>query len=184
MENSINYLKKFYPVVIITVIVLISVLICTFIKNATDNNSKALCDSETLLLLQKVFTETDSYIYEDSTEIYTLYKNNGDKIGYAFISAGKGFSGAITVLIGIENKETIKAISVLRHNDAIYTGGEDTVPLEFSDFVEQFESLNIENCFLREEGGQIDSITGATKSSQAVVDIVREAVLLKTVSIS
>ena len=51
---------------------------------------------------------------------------------------------------------------------------------------DQFIGLKIEDCTLSrygEGGGQVDGITGATVSSKAVIDIVREAALEKVKSI-
>jgi len=48
-----------------------------------------------------------------------------------------------------------------------------------SDFTDKFVGLNIDDVALRQEGGHIDGITGATISSKAVIDAVRETAMEK-----
>lgn len=143
------------------------------------NSTVLSSDSESIGLLQKVFPETAYYHYDNESEIYATYDSGKNKLGYAFIGEGEGCNNLITILIGLENKGNIKGISVISHKEQRCVG-EFAVSLDFSSFTSEFSDLNVDECKLKREGGQVDSISGATISSRAVVDIVRETALEKT----
>jgi electron transport complex protein RnfG len=107
------------------------------------------------------FTETGDYY------IATV---SGEEIGYAFIAEGRGYSGAIKTMVGMYPNGTISGISIISQSE---TPGLGTRIAE-SDFTNQFSSKRIGDVRLRRDGGVIDAITGATISSRAITDIVRE----------
>jgi Na+-translocating ferredoxin:NAD+ oxidoreductase RnfG subunit len=96
-----------------------------------------------------------------------------------FIALTAGvLGGDITVLIGLEDKKTIKGIVVVRQSMTINTGKR----LVYGNFFEQFKGLKIENCFITGYGlgyGHVDAASGATISSWGVTDAVRKAALEK-----
>jgi Na+-translocating ferredoxin:NAD+ oxidoreductase RnfG subunit len=117
-----------------------------------------------------------AYLSREMETRFNIFKNI---IGYIFYAVGKGYSGKTTILIGIENKETIKSINIIYHNERRKVNEEYASILDLTSFIKQFNQLNVDSCFLKESEGKVDSISGATHSSQAIVDIVREAVLEK-----
>jgi Na+-translocating ferredoxin:NAD+ oxidoreductase RnfG subunit len=135
-------------------------------------------DMETLALLQQIFTSADYYSYDVDMEIYFIYDNSRNEIGYAFYGSDRGFRGDITVLIGLEDKKTIKGIVVVRQSDDYQYWQR----LVYGNFFEQFKGLKIENCFITGYGlgyGHVDAASGATISSWGVTDAVRKAALEK-----
>ena len=70
---------------------------------------------------------------------------------------------------------SVKGIEILSHSETPGLGARITE----SDFTDQFVGLNIDDISLTQDGGQIDGLTGATISSQAVVDAVRETAMEK-----
>jgi len=107
------------------------------------------------------FTETDDYY------IATV---SGEKIGYAFIAAGRGYSGTIKTMVGMYQNGTISRIYVIRQSETPGLGTSIAEP----DFTNQFSDKQVGDIRLRRDGGVIDAITGATISSRAITDIVRE----------
>jgi electron transport complex protein RnfG len=126
--------------------------------------------------IQKIFPEATGYaVYRN--ELLSVYTDNDKNIGYAFIANGKGAQGDMYIIIGLKDNKTIKGIYVISHNDVLNTGQEYGDPLHFGDFERQFIDLPVDGCNLTESNGLIDSITGATVSSNAIVNIVREATI-------
>jgi len=77
----------------------------------------------------------------------------------------KGFGGPINVQMRIKDDGAIKEIKVLEHNEtSSYLGG-------LADFLKQFIGKKMNRNFSREN---IDVITGATITSQAIIDIVNK----------
>ena len=175
-----DLLKKLYPITfaIITAAVMLTLLALT--ESSTRAALEAREGQQTLEMLKQVFPEMSFYIPED--DVYIIYNNGGGKIGYAFYAEGIGYGGKMVILVGLEDKETIKGIMVVsQYEDHAYW-----YRLVDSNFFSQFIGLKIEDCALKRYGGvggQVDGVTGATISSRAIVDAVRETALEKVKSI-
>ena len=169
--------NRFYPVIIF----IIPILIAIALGSTSCSNTLILEDeAETLSLLQQVFPETSCYHYDEEAEIYTVYKADKAQIGYAFYAEGLGHGGLMTFLVGLKDKETIAGVIVIKHGES--HGGMGDMPgppLDFNPLTEQFVGLKIEDCYLTNDFGLVDGITGASYSSRKTVDIIRETALTK-----
>ena len=163
-----SILRKLSPVLLITLVVLISVTLLT----VTEGFTSAQLHHQVAEKIEDMFPEMTGYDFED--DLYILY-SNGDKIGYAFLATGSGYGGEISILVGLEDAETIKDIIIVSHHETPGLGARITE----SGFTDQFLGLNIDDVALKQEGGQIDGITGASISSKAVVNAVRETAMEK-----
>jgi len=163
-----SILRKLSPIMFITLVVLISVTLLT----VTESFTSAQLHRQVADKIEGMFPEMTDYDFED--DIYTLYAN-GDKIGYAFLATGAGYGGEISILVGLEDAETVKGIIIISHQESAGIGSRITE----SDFTDKFVGLDIDDVALRQEGGQIDGITGATTSSKAVINAVRETAMEK-----
>jgi electron transport complex protein RnfG len=110
------------------------------------------------------------YKFED--EVYMIYQD-GEKSGYAFIASGSGYGGDIDILVGLDSDFKIKDISIITQTETPGLGARITE----STFTDQFKGLSADEIALRSNNGMIDAITGATISSKAVVDTVREKMI-------
>ena len=163
-----SILRKLSPIMFITLVVLISVILLTI----TESFTSAQLQRDVIKKLEAMFPEMSDHDFED--DIYILYAD-GDKIGYGFLALGVGYGEKISILVGLEDAETIKGIIIVSHQESPGVGSMITE----SDFTDKFVGLNIDDVALRQEGGQIDGITGATISSKAVIDAVRETAMEK-----
>jgi Na+-translocating ferredoxin:NAD+ oxidoreductase subunit G len=126
------------------------------------------------------FVQKDAKSYEKIEdapfELYTVADEQGNMIGYALPYEGNGFQGKIRIMMGIDLEiSKILAIEVL---EQVETPGLGTIITEES-FTKQFIDLNcnpkIESVKVPpSKDNQIQSITGATISSVAVVKIMNE----------
>jgi electron transport complex protein RnfG len=164
--------NKAYPVVFLAVIVTVSVVILTALSGVTSSIVEERRAEEIKDTLGKIFPEMSDYELED--EVYMIYQD-GEKSGYAFIASGSGYGGDIDILVGLDSGFKIKDISILTQTETPGLGARITE----STFTDQFKGLSADEVALRSDNGMIDAITGATISSRAVVDAVRE----KTVEI-
>ena len=109
-----------------------------------------------------------------SMELYPA-KENGEltSVGVKTYS-NNGFGGKIELIVGFSRNGDINGYKVIQQNE---TPGLGTKITE-SKFSNQFVGLNAfsDNFELRKNGGQIDALTGATISSNAVVDAVKKAI--------
>ena len=167
-----NALKKAFPVILLTIVVAISVTLLTFTDRLTRDKIEYQKEQKIQSMLFEIFPTMSRYDFEN--DIYTIY-SDGAKIGYAFLAIGKGYGGDIDILVGLEDETTIKGISIVSHSETPGLGSRITE----SFFTNQFAGLSIDEVALKRKGGEVDAITGATKSSRAVVDAVRTTAMEK-----
>ncbi|MDD4873637.1 MAG: FMN-binding protein [Dehalococcoidales bacterium] len=164
----VKKLGKYYLIITTAIVVFtMSFLFLTPDKVAV---TKEQPDQLTLELLQEVFPETSSFNYNEEADIYTIYDMSTNQIGYAFFT-----SGPMVILVGLEDRETIKGIFVVSHEES----PKYWEFIETLNFFDQFNGLKMEDCALTDYGGAVDAASGATISSMSVVDIVKEVALTK-----
>ncbi len=166
MRNKILS-NKAYPVIFLAVIVIISVILLMVVNSITSPIVKNTQVEEIKNTLRSIFPEMSQYELKD--EVYIIYQD-GEKTGYAFIASGSGYSGDIDIMIGLDSGFGIKDISILSQTE---TPGLGSMITE-SSFTDQFKGLSASDIALKADGGKIDAVTGATISSRAVVNAVKE----------
>jgi len=164
--------NRIYAVAFLTVIVLISVSLLMVINNITAPKVKAQQEAEIKGLLSEMFPVMDNYNYEN--EIYIIYQDNKE-IGYAFLASGKGYGGAINILVGIDMDFRVKDVIIISNTETPGLGSRITE----SSFTDQFKGLTVDDISLEKNGGKVDAITGATISSNAVVEAIRNTMVEK-----
>ena len=97
-------------------------------------------------------------------------------IGYALPVVSKGYSSNVRTLVGIDSVGKIIALKVLFQQETPGLGTRieeirsgDTSPW----FTTQFRGKNAQDVLVDKDGGDIQSITGATITSRAVTDGIR-----------
>ncbi len=121
-------------------------------------------------MIKGIFSDMTDYTYDKDEDLYLIY-SSGNLIGYAFLAKGKGYGGEIDILVGLEDENTVKGIRIVRHSETPGLGSRITGDF----FLAQFKNINIDDVFLKSEGGKIDAITGSTISSKAVTEAVYKA---------
>ena len=105
---------------------------------------------------------------------HLAYDADNNFIGAAVETfTNKGFSGNISLMVGILADGTIKNISVLQHAETPGLGSK----MEEETFKGQFNDKNADsfNFSVKKDGGDVDAITAATISSRAFCDAVNRA---------
>ncbi len=125
-----------------------------------------------------VLIESEALGTLDAQRVYRA-ELNGEPSG-AIITAVStmGYSGDITLLIGIEYNGTIHAVRVLSHSETPGLG--DVIETQKSDWIFKFDQLPtaaLTNTYwaVKKNGGEFDRITGATITSNAVIKAVERA---------
>ena len=96
--------------------------------------------------------------------VFKAFDKENNEIGIAVLSPAPGFQSIIKVLIGIDTKtKSITNIKILEHLETPGLGSR----IEEPDFLCQFKQQELEK-------QDFDAITGATISSIAVIDSVKE----------
>ena len=167
-------LGKYYPIIALTVVVFISVAILSGMDSFTRDTIQYQKELKIQRMLNQLFPEMSAYEFDESTEIYTI-SSDGSKVGYAFLAVGTGYGGEIDIVVGLENRTTMRGIAVISHAETPGLGDKILTP----NFTDRFVGLDTGEINLTRDGGKVDAITGATISSRAVVDSVRAATMAK-----
>jgi electron transport complex protein RnfG len=172
MQPNEGILKKLYPVILLTIVILISVVLLSFTNSITEDKIKEQANAQMKVQLVAMFPDLTTFTEQNGVFIVKA----GDKtIGYAFIATGKGYGGAISILVGLQDATTIKGISIISQSETKGLGSRVTLP----SFTDRFTGKKIDDVKIKSEGGAIDGITGSTVSSRAVINAVRETALEK-----
>ncbi len=114
---------------------------------------------------------------EDGLTYWRAYDDNGAMVGYIGLARGKGYSSTIETVSGFDADFKVTGLKITFQQE---TPGLGTKTLEVRKgehkpwFLEQFIGLDAFRLAVRQDRGQIDAITGATITSRAVANSVRE----------
>ncbi len=120
----------------------------------------------------------------DLKAIYEVKKNNNklyytgytdtsksNLVGYAFLTSGKGYSSDIESIVGVDSAGNIIGIQVLSQTETPGLGTR-IEEIKYGDSLtwvqKQFIDKSTKNLAVDKDGGEIQSVTGATISSRAV----------------
>lgn len=127
--------------------------------------------------LKDIMPDASSFEAKTAGDIeYFEAHKDGSLAGYCLKVTGSGYGGYMHMIVGIDTNGMIKGLSILEHQETPGLGSKinevrpgEKVPY----FLRQFRGKQARTVRV---GGGIDAITGATISSEAVTDAVREAV--------
>ena len=170
---------------------LILLVICAVISGALaltyDSTSKiiaagdqaAINDAMAVVLPDSEFTELEisASAAGGNPEIQSLYRatKNGVDAGYVATVIAKGYGGDMTIIVGIDADNNISGVRVSSHSETPGLGDRAAKP----DFYNLFNGKSTSSPLAVAKGDAADSeisaISGATISSNAVVDAVNAA---------
>jgi electron transport complex protein RnfG len=118
---------------------------------------------------------------DDPVDVFVALEN-GQPMAIVFASvAPHGYNAAISLLIGISPSSTVTGVRVVSHRETPGLG--DAIEVDKTDWIRQFDSTSLQMPPLegwgvkKDEGGEFDSLTGATVTSRAVVNAVKNTLL-------
>lgn len=130
----------------------------------------------------------------DEVQVYKGLNDQQALVGYAFVAEGAGFQGTISMIVGIEaDLDTLLGMKVLEQAETPGLGAKIAQETPKKDFYEQFAQLPLEGiapettetagvqnfivCLKTDDPtlqNDIQAITGATISSNAVTSIINQ----------
>jgi electron transport complex protein RnfG len=158
-----------YPIVFLTLVVFLSVVSLTLMDAMTREKILAAQQAEIQEMLSALFPSLETFQYDEDSGQYTILKNS-TAIGQAQMLQAGGYGGAIDILVGIEPDGKLRGIRIISQQE---TPGLGAKIIE-SAFLDQFVGVAVNELDLSRDGGSIDAITGATISSRAVVQALKQ----------
>lgn len=164
--------NKLYPIFFLTIVVLIAVALLMGLNFITEPRIIDEREARLRAMLEETFSEMTDFRLED--DLYIILEEN-EKIGYSFVTTGTGYGGDINILVSLETDFSIKNVSIINQTETPGLGDRITSP----EFTDMFQGLEAEEVALAEQGGKVDAISGATVSSEAVTEAIRESMIEK-----
>lgn len=139
---------------------------------AENQTKKTYASMEKVMPEAKDFQPIEITDLEKISEAYTALDENGEEIGVCVISASYGYGGEIRVLTGISEGK-VTGIEILSHSETPGLGAKTANP----EFKAQFAGKSADILLVKSGASenQINAISGATISSNAVTTAVNNA---------
>lgn len=145
-------------------IVMVSVSLLGYINSITEERIASLEIMRFEEGLREVVPQAEGFV-KIREDVFSAY----DEIGKIYLVDSRGYGGAIEMLVGIDGQGRILKVCVIKHME---TPGIGSKIVEDDDFLRQFEGMDVGDVDL----GGVDAISGATVSSNAVVEGIKTAV--------
>ena len=120
------------------------------------------------------------------TPVYLATKSGKPATAIFEVTTNKGYSGAITMLVGIDAmKKTVSGVRVVKHKETPGLGDKMEIPKtppNKTPWVLDFDGKSLKNPELsrwnvKKDNGDFDQFTGATITPRAIVNIVKTTLL-------
>ena len=100
---------------------------------------------------------------------------DGNSIGYALRVEARGYDGMIELMVGVTNEGVVEGIKILSHTETPGLGANAANPSFTDQFKEKHKLLSVTTSG-NPADDEISAITGATITTDAVIDGVNKAI--------
>ncbi|MBU2599788.1 FMN-binding protein [bacterium] len=156
------------------VVALLGAIILAFSNNITAPLTKKV-EEETKARARKAVINADEFIQIDPEGRFFKAIKDGKLLGYVITALAKnGYAGSFGVMVGVSPTLKVVKIKILNQRETPGLG----TKIEEDWFLSQYEGKGVENLVVikEETADKIQAITGATISSKAVTDGVKEGI--------
>lgn len=138
------------------------------------------------LISSKIILKKTGSGFSNDTPVYLATKNSQPSTAIFEVTTNKGYSGAITLLVGINAVDkTITGVRVVKHKETPGLGDKMEIPKtppNKTPWVLDFDNKSLENPKLsdwnvKKDNGDFDQFTGATITPRAIVNAVKSTLL-------
>ncbi len=158
---------------VLLAIMLVSGMFLAAIYQVTLPSIRSQQEEEKEEAVVSVIPGADDYreVYVESLLLYQGLDRRLKPVGYAVKAEGSGFQGTITLMIGLDEKQRqVTGVEVLEMSETPGLGAR----IRDEWFRGQFENKSFDDPFVA--GEDVDTISGATVSSEAVARLVKNTV--------
>lgn len=113
--------------------------------------------------------------YEMLKSVFAAKDKDGNFAGYAFMLVSKGYGGNITLVTGIDKEDLVQGIDIVSHSETPGLGAN----ADNEQFKSRLKGKMAQNLIVvkgNNEGQNVDAMSGATITTQAVITAVNEAI--------
>ncbi len=186
MKKDGIYATRIHPIVFMAVVTVICVTILSALYLSTQERVE---ENELFFLRRSVLdaarishdgsVDSVQSLYESSVsesgETYRISKDGSDPITVVQ-RTGPGLWGPITVMIGFSSPDMLSGISIVSQNETPGLGARIEEPWFTAQFAGKSGPFTLVEEGTSDADGEVDAITGATRTSRYFRDIVNRAV--------
>ncbi|WP_430811894.1 MULTISPECIES: 4Fe-4S binding protein [unclassified Carboxylicivirga] len=127
----------------------------------------------TMTDVQTVFPKASGFDKESDNSL-SVYDKDDRLLGYALVSSDfevsdQGYGGAVPILIALNTDKIVTAVHLLKHNET----GDFIKHLQKKGLLDSWNQLPLDTLL---SSFEVDAVSGATKSSQAIIRTFRSTV--------
>lgn len=177
-------MKKIKEYLVPTLVLFIICFIAAVLLGLTNKVTAPTIEANALKAQQEAMQTVipDAYEFGESLTdaetgcTYAAAKDENDNvIGYAVTATGKGgYGGEIEAMVGIDSEGKVTLVQILDADETASIGGKLTK--DGSNFLAKFKGI-FGSAELTKNGGTIDAVSGATKTSTGITDAVNNALI-------
>lgn len=133
--------------------------------------------NENVIEDQIQYLNTNSLSNKNGITVFRQWQNNNPSGLVLAPIISKGYNDNITLCIGIYKDGSLSGVRVIQHKETQNLG--DQIDQENSDWLKQFHGRSLSNTKtedwqLKQNGGAIDGISGASITSRAVLNVIHD----------
>ncbi len=164
---------------LVTVLTLVCVMAALVLGAVYKNTAPLIAaqkEKETQQALKQALPDADKFIIQrvNGEAYYEGYKDE-KLIGYAITVKAEGYSGDIEIMVGLDKKGVITGVEILTQQETPGLGAR-CIEVKYGEktpwFTRQFKQKKAEEVSLE----NIETITGATITTEAIIDAIKESV--------
>ncbi|MBR4762322.1 MAG: FMN-binding protein [Clostridia bacterium] len=173
-----KFFKALYPTLILAAICLVVALALSSTNMVTKDKIAQIEEQKAQEAMNRVLPGEYELKTVEDTEYYEVTNDSG-VIGYIFITSDNGYGGEVRVMTAVLTDGTIKAIEILDvSNETPGLGQKATEETFYGQFAGMSGELTVKKSGANAEAGEVEAITGATRTSNGVTGAVNKALAL------
>jgi len=170
MKKNIDIKEILIPSVSLFVICVLVTALLAITNDVTAPKIEALALEQAAETRMVVLPTASEFEATEDESVYMGIDSAGNLVGYAISVTQKGYGGEIEIMVGINSDGSVSGVSILSHNETPGLGANATKDTFLSQYKGASDAQKV-----TKDGGEIDSITGATITSRAVTNAVNSA---------
>ncbi len=160
---------------VLCIITLVAALILAGVNNLTAPAIEIAEKKATETAMKVLLPEAEEFETSASDENLSIARKNGEIVGFCVKVSSTGYGGAVVMMVAIDGNMKVRGIEILSHGETAGLGAKITE----DKFKSQFPGKDAEGLSVVKNPttnpNEFEAVTGATISSRAVEDGVKQA---------
>lgn len=165
------------PTIALFLICLVSTALLGLANSVTAPKIEQLAIQTEIDARKKVLTTAETFEEKDldGTKYVVGLDKDGNEVGMVFTTTAKSYGGEILVMTGVDSEGKITGVEILSISDTPGLGMNAQKPEFRNKFIGMSDKITVVKNSANSANNEIDALSGATISSNAVADAINSA---------